>query len=226
MHGHDGDGSCFPPHKSHAWYLMVGRPPTSSIQWIRTWKWRNHTSTILMVKWEDFFLLVFFLSSSVCLHCLSGLLHTAPTNSFTRLVSSFLLLFSPQQTEERGWLRGNGVCEGGGEDVNTTWPGDRQTSQDVRVMRSGVVTVWVSNWVGTTCWFFYFIITWSNGDTHTHTPPQLLSHETTGTTTERERNKPDRVPEPSASDLQSCCCCCCVLLEKLKSSSPDYHELL
>lgn len=30
-------------HVNHIWYFMVGEPPTSSIQWIRTWKWRIRT---------------------------------------------------------------------------------------------------------------------------------------------------------------------------------------
>lgn len=60
MHGHNWNVSCFLPCKSYIWYFMVGEPPTSSIQWIRTWKWRIHTSPSWWWSEQIFFLLCLF----------------------------------------------------------------------------------------------------------------------------------------------------------------------
>lgn len=112
MHGHNWNVSCFLPCKSYIWYFMVGEPPTSSIQWIRTWKWRIHTSPSWWWSEQIFF-------SSACF-ALSSLVTKKKNRVFfsqclqTPAVSQDLFLFfsvpvtaAEKRTRERGWVESN-----------------------------------------------------------------------------------------------------------------------
>lgn len=93
MHGHNWNVSSFLPRKSYIWYFMVGEPPTSSIQWIRTWKWRIHTSPSWWWSEQIFFLLCLFCIVFPCNEKKKPqglfLATSTNTNGFTRFVPFF-----------------------------------------------------------------------------------------------------------------------------------------
>lgn len=167
MHGHNWNVSCFLPCKSYIWYFMVGEPPTSSIQWIRTWKWRIHTSPSWWWSEQIFFLLCLFCIVFPCNEKKQGLFlaTSTNTNSFTRFVPFFFfsvpVTAAEKRTRERGWvnqIQRRESKEMGGQ-LYTTWPdtGDKQAPWGGRRDDGGCNSLVLPRYCNNVCWFFYFI---------------------------------------------------------------------